>query len=305
MARDSIRFRFVLNRGGGSAQQVSKQARGAVNAVVEDVTARYAEGTYTDVKNQIVHRIRADIMTELSFMAGNFKSSVIGIAGSRKGPNSYSSLANEYSQVSGIAQSMSNSAGVNWPARTARYMDWKQKNYGHSQWFLNKGHTLSALMGKRGTWTAAFGGVDITVSRGGEAGGLSLGKGAALTTRARTTSRAGYRRYQSAGDSHIRHSVLNIKVAALTNITPRMLPALASGQLGSYAPDGRKTGLIGMLPDSVAFRLGGKDPHVKYRHTVEPFLSFVLTQAVPNALFNRVQKGLNAKLSNSVNRRTR
>lgn len=269
---------------------------------MQDAVARYGEGTYSDVKNQIAHRIRLDVMTELSFMAGNFKSSVIGIAGNKKGPNSYSSLANEYSGVSGIARSMSNSSGISWPARTDKYMDWKRNHYHHSKWFLNKGSTIAALMGKRGTWIASFGGVDITVSKGGEAGGLSLGT---LNKQSRTTSRAGYRRYDSVGDSRFRVSVMNIKVAALTKITPQMLPALATGQLGSYAPDGRRTGLIGMLPDSVAYRLGGSEAHVPYRHTVEPFLSFVLTQAVPNALFLRVQKGLGAKLSNSVNRRTR
>jgi hypothetical protein len=89
-----------------------------------------------------------------------------------------------------------------------------------------------------------------------------------------------------------------IEVRALTSITPEMIPALLSGHLSGGYPNGKQSGLINLIASSqsspqLAYRLGG-GRHVPYRATTEPFLAFVLTRSIPNAVFSRIERGLRA-----------
>lgn len=305
MTRATIRFRFTFNRAGatgGSSAQISR----AVNGVIEDIALKYAEGTFRTVKADIQSRVMRDIDTEISWMAGRMRTALIGISGSKTGPNGSTTMAHEVaasSRAAGIKGAHSASDGIRWPRRSQQYLEWKRSHYGHTRWFLNKGSVLGGSLGKKSTWVSAYGPVQVRVTRGAGLGSSVIGSGRALSSRQRYQSRRGYTRYKDAENSNFRTSVCRIEVGALGKITPQMLPGLASGAMGIYHPDGRKSGLLGMLPTEIAYRLGGDNTSVPYRHTVEPFLTFFLTRAVPNALFLRMEQGLKTRLD--VERRTR
>lgn len=299
MAKATIRFRFVFNRDGARSGSAAKNARAAVNAVIEDVALKYASGTFNQVKTIVQSQVVRDVGSELSWMAGLMKRHIIGISGQRTAPNGYASMAHEMAAVSrglGIRPSHSASEGIKWPNRRHRYMSWKQHNFGHRKWFLNKGATLGRALGNKGTWTGAYGPIQVRVIKG-DTGGLrsSLTPGN-ITSRGRYQTRAGRVRYHDADVSTFRTTIARVEVAALGKITPAQLPALASGEMGSYNPDGRASGLLTPLGSDVAYRLGGAQGRVPYRHTIEPFLSFFLTRAVPNALFLRLERGLGTSL---------
>lgn len=318
MSRTTIRFRFVLNqglanKGGGQASSVSK----AINGVVQNVAIRYADGTYEQVKQRVVNQLHKDIGTEMSWMIGLFKRSIIGIRESARGPNGSIGMANElsgYSKAIGIKRSHQASENIQWPERKKSYLDWKQSWFRQKKWFLGRGKTIGAQFGSKTQWEGAFGPMKVEIVRGkrnaiettsiGQRGTLTVGS----LNRNRTVFPSGAVRLGDADNMTTRVQVCNIRVAAFTRITPRMLPSLASGSIADFAPDGRTTGLIRKMPKDVAYRLGGKRGAkgvAGYRHTTEPFLSFFLTQAVPNALFARMEKGMGMKLQQSLSARER
>lgn len=247
-----------------------------------------AEGTFKKVKAEVQNRVRQDAQQEIAFMATLMKRAFIGIAGGKSAPNGtivMSKPMSSYSRPAGIRPATSAGTNIAWAPRGDRYMNWKESMGFGSKWFLNNGAILPAFVGRASNWTGRFGGVEVTVTRSGGAGGASsLGT---LSTQSRNVSKGGRVTY---GDGKIVQQVCNIRVGAMGRITPQMLPGLRNGELGGPYPDGRDSGLIDALPAEVRFRLGGRGK--KYRHTIEPFLTFVLTQAIPNALFLRVQQGL-------------
>lgn len=297
MAKTTIRFRFTFNRGGEKGGLQKRTAR-AVNGAIQNVVFEYARGTYRDIQTRIKANVSRDIRAEISWIAGLFKQSVIGIHGRRTAPKGYIGMTHELASVSlplGIKPRASAGQGISWPKRSKRYMAWKRANNYGDRWFKNRGKVLPSLMGKTETWVGAFGPIVVRVSPMPRSGAVSSANLGRLSSR-EFVSRGGRSRYKDTESSRIVEGVARIEVAALTNITPSMLPGLASGEMGSYAADGRETGLIGMLPSEAAIRLGGSSDHVPYRHTVEPFLTFVLTRSVPNALFLRMEKGLGVSL---------
>lgn len=263
-----------------------------LTGVVENVSFKYAAKTYDRIRQLVEGRVQQDVMAEASWMVGLFKQGVLGI--SKTSPGGRLTPAHEW--ASGMRQpSPVAGAGIQWAPRTSKYMAWKEKHFHHSRWFLNNNVALPSTLGSASNWISYFGPIKVSIRplpRNAGRSGPSLG-----TLSSRVPYQAGrYTRFMSAEDSsfHIRTGIANVSVSAMDHITPGMLPALASGNMGSYARDGRSTGLMGLLPEAAAFRLGGRGKN--YRHTIEPFLSFFLTRAVPNALFLRLEQGLKTHL---------
>jgi hypothetical protein len=86
-------------------------------------------------------------------------------------------------------------------------------------------------------------------------------------------------------------AIATIRVQAMTRITPGMLPALGGGGLGDFGSNARGSGLLAMLGERVAWRLGGNPQTVPFRPTIQPFLGYFLTRAMPNAVFKRIEQG--------------
>lgn len=291
----TIRFRFTFNQRGASTS--TAPAHKAINAAIEGVAFSYAARTYKQVKDEIARRIEKDVNTEISHMAGLMKYHITGIGAGNRAPTGRMNMAHEMAYVSkglGIEKDLPAGAGVRWEDRTEAYMRNKKRRGFGQTWFKNTG-LLQSYLNRRNTWTTAYGPVVVSVfpSKKGTMPTESLGR---LSTRSPVRSKGGRITYTSAEFGHnIRNHVATVQVSALGRITPSMLPALGTGAMGAY-PDSRKTKLFNALPEPVRKRLEGPKRLQNHRHTVEPFLSFMLTRAVPNALFLRMERGLAMKL---------
>jgi hypothetical protein len=280
---------------------------GNILGVVEDVAFKYAKNTYGKLRAQVARQVERDVMAEFSYMAGLFKQFTIGIGPGNTAPIGTLKPAHDWSSVAsgmGLLKAERAGQGIEWASRTKRYMAWKQKHFGHGRWFLNNNQVIPGALGSAKNWVSYFGPIEVHIKPiGAAAGSTTPLKGTQGLNRA--PYQAGkYTKFLSAEATsdagHIRTGVANISVAALTYITPGMLPGLANGTM-RMPNDSRKTGLLAMLPAPVRERLGGRQ--ARYRHTIEPFLTYFLTRAVPNALFLRLEHGLGVKLE--AQRRTR
>ena len=96
------------------------------------------------------------------------------------------------------------------------------------------------------------------------------------------------------GGDVVRLGVARIEVRALGRITP-----------GSLSRPSKKSHMIGLVmkhDEELAHRLAGRGP---YRPTLEPFLEFVLTRAVPGAVLKRIELGLEKRGKQSAGRTRR
>lgn len=262
----------------------------AMTGIVEGVAFKYAEKTYEKVRDLVAGRVERDVMSEFSFMASLFKRFVIGKAYSQ--PRGTLVPTHEWSTVSRSLGMRSEPLGLSWAPRTAKYLTWKEKHFHHKLWYKNNNQVIPGALGTGENWVNYFGPIRVGIQRTGGSSQHSLG-----TLSNRMPYQAGsITRYKSLEDTsyHMKFAVARVSVSALTYITPGQLPALANGNVHAFGVDGRRSGLLGHLPPEVAYRLGSRG--AKYRHTIEPFLGFFLTRAVPNALFLRIEQGLGAKL---------
>lgn len=278
-----IRLRFTFNY---RSKQVSRdKIRGFSSALAQDVAINASEEMWVLIKERLERQLAIDAMREVSRMAQLYKQLIIGISGGRSGP--YGTLTPAASAASGF-ETRYQLRGT-WAPRSQAYLAQKRRappsGVGHERWFQHHG-VLNRSMGAGRTWTAAFGPVKVAVTR---VSSMSTkdGRGGERFNAGHTTSGSG---------QVVRVQVANIRVSALEAITPRMLPAIQNGNIDDMPADGRKTGLIGRFPGDIAIGLGGNEKFVPYRHTVEPFLGFVLTRAIPNAVARRLQDTLGADI---------
>jgi hypothetical protein len=228
-----------------------------------------ANEKYNELKSRIRSQIERDVARELEWISKQFNRFIIGRQRRRFQGSITTKLRTGETDINGNPTPTSRSGlgllSGRWKERSPRYLSWKRRKFGHEKWFENTG-TLGNEM--KSSWTTWFGPIQVKVFREKEKHDI--------------------------GDGHTRFAVGKIEVRTFGNITPAMLPALATGNpedIGSA--DGRRSGLISMIhaksPDT-AYRLaGGEGSGVPYRPTLEPFLAFAITRSVPTAVFNRVQ----------------
>lgn len=280
-----IRLRFTFNQQSGATSR--DKIKGFAAVLARDVAIKVAEEKWLDLRDRVSRQIAIDVRREISLMAQRFKIMTIGISGGRSG--AIGTLTSASEPAAGFPNPTYRVSGPRWAPRRPDYLVRKRKDLGHDRWFDARG-ALGAQIGRAETWLQAFGPIIVQITRKHmsqtEAAGAGYGNQLGGV-------------YNAPGQK-VRVSIANIRVAAFENITPRMLPALISGDINDVAPDGRTTGLIGLFPSSIAFRLGGNERFVPYRHAVEPFLGFVLTRAIPNAVMRRLQEGIGSDIRATV-----
>lgn len=305
MARKSIpiSLRFVFNRNaamtGGPGALDRQFGPRTARIIAREIAIQSSEDVWKQVEGQIKAKILRDANREVSAIAQQYKQLIIGATGARDGVSgTITGAAN--TAFSGGERANSYSFNLKWQARSPAYLRRKFHENGHDRWFeygggLKKGvknpvnQQLQNAMGRASTWTRAFGPIGIRVTR-----------------KSKNVSQSGYSNFMPTGVTNtsgasIRVSVATVTVTAFGRITPAMLPALtAGGAIDQFTPDGRDSGLIGLLPSSIAYRLGGNRAHVPYRPTLEPFLGFFLTRSLPNAVMRRLQEGLTADIRPSA-----
>lgn len=251
--------------------------------LVREIAIDYAEATWKQIVQKISTKITVDVQREITAMAQAYKSSVIGISGKNSGPYGRISFAAE--KAEGTEGRASFTPGGHWAARSASYLKRKRREVGHDRWFEHDG-LLKSTMGKSDTWIKAFGPIRVSVIKRSGVEAQDAG-----TKRLKTG-------ISNQGLS-VRIGVATVRVDVFGNLTPAMLPALRSGNIEDVAPDGRTTGLIGRFPRDIALGLGA-GRQVPYRHTIEPFLGFLMTRSMPNAVLRRIQVGLDEDIRPSI-----
>jgi hypothetical protein len=187
---------------------------------------------------------------------------------------------------------MAISAAVpSWAKRSKRYLDYKQAKLRHRDWWRSSGKLSEAMTADN--WVSAFGpiAVEFRRTRGADA---SAGK---VRQFGAGPARVGAR-FEGTNPGHVKISIGTVRIHALTNITPGMLPGLRSGNPQTPIPTTGNDELMLMVQagmgDDIAYRLGrlsSAESGGQYRPTLEPFLTFFLTRSVPAAVAKRLEIG--------------
>jgi hypothetical protein len=280
MSSFRIRFRFNHLKGGSTTSEL--RPRGFENfarVIVEDFAVSYGDKMFDLLKRTVQERMQADIERELDHMAQLFMTHVIGIAGRNRGPTgTLSTVAPESDAMKGMPGlngTFVRSLTGDWPRREPSYM--QARKWAGDAWFQRTGAVLGGLRSPK-AWTGAFGGITVSVNRHTSLNRKDLGSTKLVATN-----------YSRNTDTKI--AIATIRVQAMTRITPGMLPALGGGGLGDFGSNPRGSGLLAMLGERAAWRLGGNPQTVPFRPTIQPFIGYFLTRAMPNAVFKRIEQG--------------
>lgn len=268
-----MRFRF-----GQGLVKARKESENTSRFVAQQIAIAYAEDTWQGVQNTLKERIAEDVRVELNNLNRLFRDHIIGAAGTRTSPaGRLTTVTKGSDRPSASIASMLPA----WAPRGAEYLDRKKKALGDTRWFDNSGWTrrpapadggllrssfpVSAGFGRGSdVWENMFGPIGVRVVRRNAEADASL---KAATSRGKTT----------------RIQVASIYVTALGKIDLNMLNA--------YRNDNDNDGLMRVVAETdraLAVRLAGRGP---YRPTLEPFLDFFLTRALPHAVNERIKKG--------------
>lgn len=273
-----ITLRFVFNRGQRTLDR--KRWNAASRFVAKEIAMNMEDRYWKNMKFHIAKTVEADIRREMAHLAQEYLRLIVGISGNNEGPRG--TIKTVSNPAYGDHNFASYNMNIAWDERSIKYLRRKREDRGHTHWF-EYDHVLKRTMGKAETWYKAFGPIEVQVVRKGNS--LSQAEAAA----------AGHDpadRFSGYGSERVRVQIGTIRVFAMRSITPQMLPALATGRIDDWAEDGTATGLIGRFPRDIQHGLAGNRKFVPYRHSVEPFLSFFLTRAIPNAVMRRLEVGL-------------
>ncbi|MGN6820265.1 MAG: hypothetical protein ACTHJR_16500 [Sphingomonas sp.] len=245
-------------------------------AIVEDFAFRYADESYDEVVNKIQAQIKTDIQKELNYVAASFRRYIVGASGSSSGPGGTLGfqLGTELFDDMPIKAPL-----PEWAPRSAKYLSYKKRTVGHTRWFEYSGYTSRKMNGQN--WQTMFGPIKVSFRK------------------ANHVERPGATQFRVEGQQgHMKVQVGTLRVEALTEITPAMLPALRTGDPMTPISATGNDALMGLVKRSdpeLGYRLAkrsGQSTGMRYRPTLEPFLAFFLTRSVPNAVYERLQKGL-------------
>lgn len=288
MAELNINFGFT-----SSAQTLSSDSRtirAATNAfariIVEDVAYRAAVYGSTQAHKVLSGRLRQVVEAELATMAMTIGNSV-AITGRARGPQGVMSAHGQPSQTAvnrdwyrSLYNWNRNRTKIKWGKRNPEYLAWKQRN-GHTDNWWEVDGSLSRYLGEPRTYTQAFGPIRVIVdpAKNQDRARQRLGRNAQITSSGMT------------GPATAEYEVAKVRVIALGNISPQDLPSLRTEN-----PDDAKPA----SGNGLASYLKNADERTKLmtpawgdkqqRHVLEPFLSFYLTRAIPNAVWRRIEQ---------------
>lgn len=280
----TVNFRFVGNAQTGGARrsanvQQARDSRGRFvklqqmfNTIVEDVALNTADRTYQNARASLEKSVEHEIQKEISQMArmvGRFLVQPEGAFGpSGVITSRQTTIAQQSRSLYGrnnILYSDLESFGAGWGSRTNEYMRKKKADGFSGEWWLRTGKLRRKLRNE--SLYKELGPVSVTFTRTGNT----------LSNKAKQTSSG------RKGNVSATYSVGQLNVQALGRVTLDMLAnSLNGGNNGKLVPS--------LFKDE---ELAGTLLHrgrSGYRPVLEPFLSYYLTRAIPNAVFNRTEK---------------
>jgi hypothetical protein len=268
-----LRYRF-----GKGLVKARKESENTARAIVSNVAVQYAEDTWNEAKDTLRARIEEDVRAELVNLSRMFREYIIGAPGSRTTPNgTLTTLAkgDERPQVS------LSSMLPAWTVRSDQYMERKRAEGIGIGWFDNTGWVSSSgYPDSPGLLRETFAGSDGGMRRGSDVWEDIFGPVKVRIVRQNNATPESTLR---TGKKNVRMQVARISVAALGKVDNSMLSAFRSSNprletvLDNYNP-------------LLSVRLGVMRNGV-YRPTLEPFLDFFLTRAIPHTVNERIRKG--------------
>jgi len=288
-----------LNAGIREIQQASN---GFARMIVNDVALAATEQAYLSARQSLVRSVRQVAMAEVSRMAMLISNS-IALPDKYTGPYGSMSLKEGMSDTAvrfGFRQTFDRQrTSIVWPKRQQRYLRWKQRHGYPSKWWEAAGGLAESLRDEN-LYIHAFGPVNVLFTRARDqnkaranmpqsyimsAGGALTGQSSSANLQQAITQGG------RAGRISAEYQVGKLEVIAFGNITPQMLPALNHPKMDpAYAqPAGNIEGLASLFPSGeVRMKLVGRQ--AQRRYAIEPFVSFFLTRAIPNAVWRRTEQ---------------
>lgn len=291
LPQSAVVLRFRLGKGLVKARQ---RYDNTARAIMERVTINYADGLYDTMRKNLEQRVEQDVRAELVHLALLFRRHIIGAAGSKSTPSGLLDTATKGE----APPTMSIAAGLPpWAPRNAEYLRQKRQATGGIGWFDNrnwKHNSYDARFASRVPRGGA--GPDqpglLFRSMRGDVWETIFGPISVRFYRMRKLQPTDAAASVSAGpQKKMKVQIGSIQVRALGKLTPSMLPGYTTGTVHANAAG--NAGLIGLVSNydpQLGYRLGRMRNGI-YRPTLEPFLGFFLTQALPHAVSERLRKG--------------
>lgn len=298
----AINFRFRASaqrsKDGASILPYEKIGNSFARIIMDDVALSTAERTWQTAQASLRQNVNQAVRTEIAKMA-YYMGRFVTQQESRRTPQGMVKAADQTMSETmrrtfkGGLYTDLNAAGVRWAPRQTRYVRRKKRKLGHARWWDYDG-LLKGWVSSAENLIQAFGPVAVLFTKVKDQRLVSTRVDAAGKLQKTPISNVDINRTASGRSGRLtqKYAVGRVEVIALGNLTAAMLPGLANGDLHRNNVDGRASGLIGLVdrvsPD-VAVELGQRRT-VAYRPVLEPFLTFYLTRAIPNAVFNRIER---------------
>lgn len=280
LSKSAVVLRFRFGQGLVKARQ---RYDNTARAIMERVAFNYADNAYDDARKTLEQRVEQDVRAELIHLARLFRRHIVGAAGTKSSPTGMLDTVTKGDQP----PVMPLSAGLPvWASRDAEYLRQKRNATGGIQWFDNRRWRTRRGQSYRpkkvgllfqemraDTWETMFGPISVRFFRN------------------RNPSATASNTMTMSKERKMKVQIGSLRVRALGRITPAMLPGFTSGTVRANASGNPALmGLIGAYDRDLAYRMGTMKNGI-YRPTLEPFLGFFLTRALPHAVTQRIKKG--------------
>lgn len=291
MADLKINFGFT-----GNAQSLTNEQRKITAStdrfarlIMHDVMIRKVQVGQLNAEKQLKTSLERAVMAEVDALAMTV-GRALSITENVRGPRGQMTVRGGWSQMArnrwGNASYFQRaSTGITWDKRDPKYVD-RKSNQGKSRNWWDRDGDLAKYLSKRDTYTQSFGPVRVyfTKARNQERAFGRLGSNPRETAAVVGRSPGGAR-------NTLTFDVGTVRVVALGKITPDDLPSLRTENPADAKP-GSNSGLADYLRDPVQAAKLKQGAHMtgNRRFVLEPFLSFYLTRAIPNAVWHRIEQ---------------
>lgn len=237
---------------------------------MQQVLVSYIEDNFDAAKRNIADAFERDVRAELVHLTKLFRKFIIGASGAN--PKARGNLTTVSKGTYNPSTSLQSKLPP-WTPRGAAYLRDKQSIVGHKNWFdydgvLGKAFAAENLGGGNYLGSTVFedmfGPVSVQVLRNNAQTGTDVG--AKLKT----------------GKGKAKLQLGTVRVRALGSVSLQMLQASSSYNTGLMS-------LVHAYDPEVGHRLGNA---WNYRPTLEPFLEFFLERSIPQAVTERIRKGV-------------
>lgn len=249
---------------------------GFARMLVDDVAYTTAETAATTARRTLSTSIARVVNSEISRMAtqiGKF----LALPDKYAGPNGVMSIKGRMSETARNLWGRNElfdrkSTGIKWAKRTDKYLRWKRRSGWPARWWELTG-SLSESLSNPAFYAENFGPVRVTFRRT-----LPAHKPERITLSG-----------QSARPSMV-YDVGQVRVSFLNRITPQDLPSLLSGNPRDAQPS-NSLGVARLISDpEVGGKLRTTARGQRVRYALEPFLSFYMARAIPDAVWRRTER---------------